>query len=289
MDSVKKVFVITGASNGIGLETARQLAGMNNKVLMVTRTLEKGEMARANILGTHPEADLEVYSAEMSLQKDIRSVASQILDRHSRIDVLINNVGTWMSEYVLTEEGIETVFATNHLSYFLMTHLLYPALRNAGQGRIVNISSKAHSYGRINLEDPGYSKKYHGLKSNGQSKLANLYFTFELESRKPDPTISTYAVSPGLVKTDIGLKHTSWLHAVAWKFRRRKGQSPAEGAGTTIFCATDPEVQLISGKYWHYKALKEVFPSAQQPELGKELWELSMKMTGIEDYFHQHR
>lgn len=282
----KKTYVITGANNGIGLETARSLAGKGAKVLLVTRTEEKGHAAREDILRTYPEADLENFTADLSLLEEIRDAGGVISDRHHRIDGLINNVGTWMSDHVLTREGIETVFATNHLSYFLMTHMLYPSLRRSDHARVVNVASNAHSYGKINIEDPGYSRKYHGLKSNGQSKLANLYFTFELNRQKPDPHISIYAVSPGLVKTDIGLKHTSWLHTLAWKFRRRNGQLPADGAKTSVFCATEPDIHSFSGNYWENCQVKEVFKSARDPELGIQLWELSERMCGIDDYFH---
>jgi NAD(P)-dependent dehydrogenase (short-subunit alcohol dehydrogenase family) len=280
----QKIFVVTGASQGIGLETARQLAE-HGKVLITTRTAEKGEAAKSNILLTHPEADIEVYVADMSRMKQIRAVADEMVRKYDRIDGLVNNVGTWMSEYILTDEGIETVFATNHLSYFLMTHLLYPVLENAGQGRVVNVASNAHSYGRINLQDPGYSKNYHGLRSNGQSKLANLYFTFELHAQRPNEKVSSYAVSPGLVKTDIGLKHTSWLHALAWKYRRRKGQTPAEGARTSVYCAIEASVHQHSGKYWESQQIREVFASAKDPQLGKGLWDLSRDMCGIDDFF----
>lgn len=283
----KKTFVVTGANNGIGLETVRHLASHGNRVLLVTRTEERGEAAIKNILQSHPNADLELYPADLSLMSDIRSAVADIRKNHIVIDGLINNVGTWMSNYTLTKEGIETVFATNHLSYVLMTHLLYPALRKSDHARIINVASNAHSYGKINLEDPGYSKKYHGLKSNGQSKLANLYFTFELNNLKPDQHISVYAVSPGLVKTDIGLKNTSWLHSLAWKFRRRKGQHPSEGAKTSVYCATCPDIHEISGKFWENNAVKEVFKSARDPQLGKQLWELSNKICEIDDYFHE--
>ena len=282
----KKIFVVTGANNGIGLETSRHLASQGAKVLLVTRTEEKGEKAVANILNSHPHADLEFYVADMSLQQDIRKIGTEITEKYRTLDGLINNVGTWMSNHVLTKEGIETVFATNHLSYVLMTHMLYPALRNNQHARIVNVASNAHSYGKINLDDPGYSKNYHGLKSNGQSKLANLYFTFELNALKPDNHISIYAVSPGLVKTDIGLKNTSWLHSLAWKFRRRKGQHPSQGARTSVFCSTDPAICELSGKYWESCAIKDVFKSARDPQLGKNLWELSNRICGIDDYFH---
>jgi NAD(P)-dependent dehydrogenase (short-subunit alcohol dehydrogenase family) len=281
-----KTYLITGASQGIGLETGRALAAQGHHVLLVTRTEAKGEAAMEDILRTHPDARVHTFHGDMGLLRDVRRVGEEAMDRFPVIDGLINNVGTWMSDHVLTDEGIETVFATNHLSYFLLTHVLYPALRRAEQARVVNVSSNAHSYGKINLADPGYSKNYHGLRSNGQSKLANLYFTFELHNQKPDDHISTYAVSPGLVKTDIGLKHTNWLHAVAWKFRRRKGQSPAEGARTSVFCATDPSVARESGRYWESCRPKEVFPSARQPELGRGLWDLSLEMCGIDDYFH---
>ncbi len=282
----KKTFVVTGANNGIGLETVRHLASHGAKVILITRTEEKGQAAMTNILSTNPTADLQLYSCDLSLLGEIRHAGEQITRNHPVIDGLINNVGTWMSDFTLTTEGIETVLATNHLSYVLMTHMLYPSLQRSAHGRIVNVASNAHSYGKINLEDPGYSKNYHGLKSNGQSKLANLYFTFELNKRKPDQHISVYAVSPGLVKTDIGLKHTSWLHTLAWKFRRRKGVSPAEGALTSVFCATNPEICDISGKYWENGAVKEVFKSAQSPQLGSDFWDLSNKICGIDDYFN---
>ena len=246
---MKRTFVVTGANNGIGLETSRALAAAGSKVLLITRTEEKGQTAKENILSTHPDADVEVYAGDMSLLGDMKRVAAAILEKHPVIDGLVNNVGTWMSDHVMTPEGIETVFATNHLSYFMMTHLLYPALRNSPDARVVNVASNAHAYGKINIQDPGYSKNYHGLRSNGQSKLANIYFTFELHNRKPDDHVSVYAVSPGLVKTDIGLKHTTWLHNIAWKFRRRKGQTPAEGARTSVFCVSSPETKKHSGLY----------------------------------------
>ncbi|MEP6646437.1 MAG: SDR family NAD(P)-dependent oxidoreductase [Saprospiraceae bacterium] len=284
---MSKTFVVTGASQGIGLESVRNLVDKGNQVIFIARTPQKVNAALENILTTHPDAPVAGYAADMSLQSDIRDVAAEIMKKYPVIDGLINNVGTWMSNHILTKEGIETVYATNHLSYVMMTHLLYPALQKSPNGRIVNVASNAHSYGKINIPDPGYSKNYHGLRSNGQSKLANLYFTFELEALKPHDHVSVYAASPGLVKTDIGLKHTNWLHTLAWKFRRRKGQTPAEGALTSVFCATDLSVENISGQYWEYCKVKEVFPSAKDPHLGAQLWELSNRMCGIEDYFSE--
>lgn len=285
--SQARTYIVSGASQGIGLETVRNLVGMGHRVILIARNDEKVDQAIDSIRSTHRNGLVEGFAADMSLQQDIRNVANEITSRYPVIDGLINNVGTWMSNYTLTKEGVETVFATNHLSYVLMTHMIYPALRNSDHARVINVASNAHSYGKINLDDPGYSKNYHGLKSNGQSKLANLYFTFELDKLKPDPHVSVYAVSPGLVKTDIGLKHTSWLHTVAWKFRRRKGQHPSEGSRTSVFCAVDPHIHSNSGMYWESCKVKEVFKSARDPHLGSQLWEVSNQILGIEDYFHE--
>jgi NAD(P)-dependent dehydrogenase (short-subunit alcohol dehydrogenase family) len=190
-----------------------------------------------------------------------------------------------LSNYTLTDEGLEAMFATNHLSYFLLTHVLYPALRRADEPRVVNVSSNSHAFGRINLADPGLGSQYHGLRAYAQAKLANVYFTQELDRLKPDAHLRTYAVSPGLVKTDIGLKHTSRLHAFAWRVRRWLGQTPAQGAGTIVYCATDPSVAMRSGYYWEGCAIKEVFKSARDPDLGRQLWALSQSMCGVSDYF----
>lgn len=281
-----KTFLVTGASHGIGLETARALAMKGHRVLLVARTEEKGQLAREEILRTRPDAAIEIFHGDLGLLREVRRVGEEVCERHEVLDGLVNTVGVWMSDYVLTEEGIETVFATNHLSYFLLTHEVYPLLRRAGQARVVNVSSNSHKYARIRLDDPGISTHYHGLRSYGQSKLANMYFTFEFNARRPDPGISSYAVSPGLVKTDIGLKHTTWLHGLAWKVRCRNGQTPAEGARTSVFCASDPAVARQSGLYWEDCHPREVFDSARHPEVGRALWDLSLALCGIDDYFH---
>jgi NAD(P)-dependent dehydrogenase (short-subunit alcohol dehydrogenase family) len=287
MDHNQKVFVVTGANAGLGLETSRQIVDAGHQVLVLCRTKEKCDIAIEDILKTNPEASIEGFPCDMGLMEEIRGTSTQILDKYSQIHGIVNNVGTWSSKYTETKEGFETVFATNHLSYVLLTHLLYPALRKVDDARVVNVSSNAHSYGKINLDDPGYKKRYHGLRSNGQSKLANVYFTEEFHKRTPDKHISTYAISPGLVKTDLGFKFTNWFHAFAWTVRRRTGQTPAEGARTQVFCALDPSVANQSGLFWEKCKPKETFPSAKDDGLRVRLWDYSNELLGIEDYFHE--
>jgi NAD(P)-dependent dehydrogenase (short-subunit alcohol dehydrogenase family) len=287
MDQNQKVFVVTGANAGLGLETSRQIVDAGHRVLILCRTQEKCDAAIADIKNTNPDASIAGFACDMGIMDEIRNTSEHIIDMHQNIDGIVNNVGTWSSKYTVTKEGFETVFATNHLSYVLLTHCLYPAMRRVDDARVVNVSSNAHSYGKINLADPGYKKGYHGLKSNGQSKLANVYFTEEFHKRKPDKHISTYAISPGLVKTDLGFKFTNWFHAFAWTIRRRTGQTPAEGARTSVFCTLDPSVADQSGLFWEKCKPKETFPSAKNDDLRVKLWDFTNELLGIKDYFHE--
>lgn len=288
MESRTKVFVVTGANAGLGLETSRQIAEAGHHVILISRSKEKCNTAIQEILSTHPDASLEGIPCDCGLMEEVRSAAQAINEKHHIVDGIVNNVGTWTSVYTETSEGIETVFAVNHLSYVLFTYLLYPALRRSDDARVVNVSSNAHSYGKINFDDLYYRKNFHGLRSNGQSKLANVYFTEEFDRLKPDDHISSYAISPGLVKTDLGFKETNWFHAFAWRIRRRTGQTPAEGARTSVFCAIDPSVANQSGLFWENCKPKETFKSAKEPAVREKLWSVTNEMLGIEDFFHEN-
>src|SRR5690606_22036064 len=148
------------------------------------------------------------YNIDLCSQRQIRQVGAAIQSAHPRIDVLVNNAGIWTSRCELTDDQVEKQFAVNHLAYFLLTHLLYRNIAASPDGRIINIGSDSHKYGRINFDDLNLQRSYHGLKAYGQSKLANLLFTYEFHRIRKHPHVSVYCVQPGLVKTDIGVKHT---------------------------------------------------------------------------------
>lgn len=283
-----KICVVTGANAGIGFETAKALAQRGATVAMICRNKAKGEAARRQIIEAAGHDRISLHLADMSSQQQIRSVGKALLERYPGIDVLVNNAGTWISDLTFTEDDVETVFAVNHLAYFLLTHLMWPALAAGAGGRIVNVASDSHyQVKQIELEDPFLRDRYHGLRSYAQSKLANIMFTYELERRKPTDKVVINAVQPGLVYTDIGLKHTNWLHAFAWKVRRSlwRGISPAEGARTSIYLASDEKAAEQSGLYWDECRPKPSSPYSYREAEARKLWELSEQLCKIDDYF----
>ena len=283
-----KTCIITGANAGIGYETAMALAEKGARIIMICRNPQKGQEALAAIRAQSGSDRHELYVADLASQQEIRRAAQAILRAHPVIDVFIHNAGTWISRLTHTAEGHETVFAVNHLAGFLLTHLLYPHLRKAPDARIIHVSSDSHfQIGRIHFDDLSLSRRYHGLRSYAQSKLAQVMFTYEFEGRKPDPHVSVHAVQPGLVHTDIGLKHTSWFHSLAWKARRGwwKSLTPAEGAQTPVYLASEPEGQSISGKYWDKCRPKPSSKASYNEADAARLWQVSMEMCGIRDFF----
>ncbi|MDZ7604173.1 MAG: SDR family NAD(P)-dependent oxidoreductase [Cyclobacteriaceae bacterium] len=204
------------------------------------------------------------------------------------VDVLVNNAGTWLSKLELTEDGVEKLFAVNHMAYFQLTHELLGALAKSTEARVVCVGSDSHFHGKIHFDDLSLGKKYHGLKAYAQSKLANALFVYEmdrqLKQRKLD-NISINCVQPGLVKTDIGLKHTISLHGIIWRLRRMGGVSPAEGAATSIYLASSPEVRGISGKYWDKSKQKPSSPQSYIESDAIRLWDMCLEMCQMEDYF----
>jgi NAD(P)-dependent dehydrogenase (short-subunit alcohol dehydrogenase family) len=286
---MSKTVLITGATGGIGFATAQDLAGRGYEVILHGRNREKTEAARDHILAQQPDAKLKIVMCDLGKLDEVRRMGEEVRILAPTLDVLINNAGIWNSKQVLTEEGIEQVFVVNHLAYFLLTHLLMPSLRNApDNGRIVCVASDSHQqirgmyFDNINLDG-----NYHGLRSYAQSKLANVLFCYEFDRRRKstDPTI--YAVQPGLVQTDIGLKGNTWLHSFAWKVRRKMSgnKTPAQGAATSIYLATSPEAADQSGKYWDNCAPKKSYSSSYDKDEARILWEMTEEMVGIGRFF----
>ncbi len=281
----KKTSAITGATSGIGFQTALQLAEMNYDTILLCRNESKGSDAKAEIMRQVPSAKVDVVLVDLSSQKQIREAAKKVSELAPTFDVLVNNAGMWASKRELTEDGIEMVFAVNHLAYFLLTHLLYKNLANSDDARIVNVSSDSHFNSPLYLNNLGLEGIYNGLKSYAHSKLANVLFTYEFDRIKPHDHVAINALQPGLVKTDIGLKDTTWLHALVWKIRRSGGVSPREGAATSVYLASSPEAKGQSGKYWDKCKPKPSSEHSYKENDAKQLWEKCEDMCGIENYF----
>lgn len=280
--------IVTGGNSGIGFETALALANAGANVMIVSRNQEKAESAVKSIKAKTQNKRVDFVLADLSSQKSIRDAANYIRRDFETVDVLINNAGTWFSKLELTEDGVERQFAVNHLAYFLLTHELLGALRKSDDGRIICVGSDSHFHGKMHFDDLSLGKKYHGLRAYAQSKLANVMFVYELDRKLKEKgleNISINGVQPGLVKTDIGLKHTVSLHGLAWRIRRMGGVSPAKGAETSIYLATSEEVKHQSGKYWDKCRPKPSSKRSYDKDAAKKLWDICLELCKIEDYF----
>lgn len=286
---MEKICVITGATSGIGRAIAEGLAALKHIVILLGRNSEKGAVLVEQLTKDTANSNIYYYNVDLCSQKQIRAAAEKILEQFPTIDVLVNNAAQWNSRHELTDDGIEKQFAVNHLAYFLLTHLLYPAIAKSNDGRIINIGSDSHRYGKMNFENLNLTGEYHGLKAYGQAKLANLLFSYQLERTKRDHHISIYCVQPGLVKTDIGVKHTSFLHSLAWKCRRLTGITTEKAASNIIYLATSNEVAGRSGLYWDNRKPKPSSAASHNREHAERLWKVSEGMCGIKNYFHETR
>jgi NAD(P)-dependent dehydrogenase (short-subunit alcohol dehydrogenase family) len=283
-----KTCVITGANAGLGYETALNLASRGASVIMVCRSAEKGAQARQAIIASTGNQEVHVRQVDLASQQQIRDLGARMQSNNHAIDVLINNAGLVRSQWSLTEDRIETVFAVNHLAPFLLTHELLPFLKKAPEARVINVSSKNHFKSQINFEDLFLKKNYNGLKAYGQSKLANVLFTYELDRQVKHagyPHITINAVDPGLNNTNIGNKSTNWWYRMVWNFRKKQGMEPGEGARTQIHLATSPELEGISGTYWQRSKTVHSSQASYREEDAKRLWELSLEMCKLDGYF----
>lgn len=279
-----KTCVITGGNAGIGFETAKVLATKGAEVLLISRNKEKAESACQAIREQTQNQHISYLIADLGIQEEIRKVAAKIKSTHNKIDVLVNNAGTWMSKQTFTNDGIETVFAVNHLAYVLLTAELYPLLRNTSEARIINVSSDSHFNARLDFDNLYLHGRYNGLRSYALSKLGNVLFTYELHRRKKENYINVNAVQPGKVITDIGLKHTLWWHGLIWKLRRAGGKTPLEGAATSIYLASSNEASGMSGKYWDNCAPKPSSKLSYDKKVASRLWEVSLDLLNMKDF-----
>ncbi len=280
-----KEIVITGGNAGIGYETAKKLANLGHRITITVRSEEKGQRAVQSIREEDEYADVSFVVADLSNFESIRSAAIEIQARCPHIDVLIQNAGTFHSVRQENDAGIELTFMVNHVAPFYLTHLLLPELIRSPESRIININSDSHFQASFDADNFNLDRKYHGLRAYGRSKLANVLFIYEFERRNPHRQITIYGVHPGLVNTDIGAKNTGLFHRWLWNLHSRTGKTPAEGADTSIFLATEDRGNLISGAYWDKRQMKRSSKDSYNEEYARILWNKTMEMCGLGSYF----
>jgi NAD(P)-dependent dehydrogenase (short-subunit alcohol dehydrogenase family) len=275
-----KVVVITGATSGIGEVAARELAGMGARIVLVARDRSRGEAVLGQLRGTHADASHSVHYADLSRLAEMKRVGAEIAAVEPRIDVLINNAGAIFGAREVTEDHWERTFATNHMAYFVLTHMLRERLR-ISRARIVNTASTAHQWASIDFDDLQSAKKFSPREVYGRSKLCNILFTRELARRWGREGITANCLHPGFVASRFGESSgglTSRVIAVA----RVLAISPQKGAQTIVYLASSPEVAKVSGAYF-YKC-RAVAPSAQARDdaAATRLWAESAKLAGVD-------
>ena len=273
--------LVTGATDGIGWMTARALARDGARVIIVGRNRAKGEMRVAALRAETGNDAVDFELADLAAQADIRSLAGRLVASLPRLDVLVNNVGSWFHRRIESPDGIEMTWALNHLGQFLLTGLLLDRLRAAQTGRIVNVSSRAHLGPQVDFDDPEGTKRYAGWRAYQQSKLANILFTSRLAERLGAGRVTVNCLHPGFVASRFGHNNSGLPRLVAIASQRLFAISEEKGAATSCYLAVDEAVAGVSGRYFVKCRPVESSPASRDREAQARLWRLSEEMTGF--------
>ena len=273
-----KICIVTGANSGIGKATAVGLAEMNASVVMLCRSKERGEVAQKEIIELTGNNNVDLLLCDLSSQKEIRDFVVEFKNKYQNLHVLINNAGVMLSKRNISVDGFEMNFAVNHLAPFLLTNLLLDILKKSAPSRIINVGSAAHRMGKIDFEDlQRENKKGRPMGLYGSSKLAMTLVSYELSRMLENSNVTVNVVHPGLINTNLGRDRSSTSKGFAKKFFK----SPEIGAETSIFLASSPEVEGITGKYYTKKQQKMSSKESYNEEYAKRLWEISTEMTKL--------
>lgn len=273
-----KVCLVTGSSSGIGKVTARELARMGATVVIVCRNRAKGEVTQAEIKEASGNAQVDLIVADLSELSQVRRAASEFLQKYAQLHVLIHNAGAINGERKGTPDGLENTFATNYLAPFLLTQLLLDVLKASAPARIVNVSSSGHTSGHIDFADLQGTQSYSFMKAYTQSKLALIYFTYELADRLKGTGVTVNALHPGLVASNFNNGTKGMAHFIGEVVYFFRGVSVEKGAQTMLYLATSPEVEGVSGKY--FAACKPI-PSSKlsyDVTIRQRLWNVSEEL-----------
>jgi len=267
--------LVTGASAGIGLATAHGLARLGARVVMAVRNPEKGEKARRAVMGATGR-EVEMAVVDLASRKSIRAFARDFAGRHPKLDVLVNNAGIWSERRRVSSDGVELVWATNVLNYFLVTELLLPQLQAAGKARVVNVASQLA--GELDLTDVQFERRpWSGRTAYAQSKQADRMLTWALARRLSGTGTTANAMHPGFVATEIFGKGGGLVSLFTSLYSKLRGRRPEEGADTVVWLAASPDVENRSGLFWINRQERRC---RFRDEAGEEaLWALCQEMT----------
>lgn len=297
IDLTGQVAIVTGASGGLGLETARALAAHSAHVVMAARDADKTAAAAASIVEQHPAADVAPMILDLASLASVRQFATDVLDRYDQAQILINNAGIMCTPFGHTADGFEAQFGTNHLGHFLLTNLLVPVLVAGAPARVVSVSSAAHAMSNVDFDDPNYEhREYNGWESYGQSKTANVLFAMALDTRLAAKGVRAFSIHPGGIHTGLGRYMSQadidWLMA---RIAASPGggtfefKSVPAGAATQVWAATSPDLDGLGGIYLEDCGVAEAqsadggrgyAPWTKDEAAAERLWAMSEEFVG---------
>lgn len=275
-----KTILITGATGGIGLVSAQELAKMGASLVLVGRNAEKVQQAVQSVRQQAGNERVEGLVADLSSQDEVRRLANEFKNRYGRLDVLLNNAGAIFMKREVSADGLEMTFALNHLSYFLLTNLLLDLLRESPAARIVNVSSAAHVGSRLDFDNLQNERGYASWKAYSQSKLMNLYFTYELARRLQGSNLTANALHPGFVATNFG-KSNGGIFRPIFRLFQVAAISPQEGAKTSVYLASSPQVAEVTGKYFIKEKPVSSSRISYDQEIAHRLWQVSEQLCAL--------
>jgi len=284
-DMTGKHVLVTGATNGIGEVSAHELARMGATVVVVSRSEAKCKRVVDRIRQETGNSNVSYMAADLSDMEAVRELAAAYKAKFDRLDVLLNNAGAVFTERKTSVDGLEMTFALNHINYFLLTYELLPLIEQTAAShpdwgaRIVNVSSEAHRTG-INWDDVQFERNYNTMNAYGQSKCMNVLFTYDLADRLNGTGVTVNAAHPGFVATGFGM-NSNWFWRGVMTMVRPFARTPEQGAETSIYLASSPAVQGVTGKYFADKAPKQTIQSTYEKSEQARLWALSEDVTGI--------
>ena len=288
-----KIIIVTGGNSGIGNEAVKAFAEKGAEIISACRNMEKGEVAKAEILKDLPKAQITVMELNLMDLDSIRTFAETFKSGYKKLDILLNNAGIMMNPYALTKDGFESQMGTNHLGHFALTGLLLSLILNTPKSRVVNISSLAHKMGKMNFNNLLFEKGkgYSRIKAYGRSKISNLLFTYELQKRFESANASSIAVTahPGISDTNLGRHFENiWFVKLLMPMYMKMVQNAAMGALPGIRASTDLDVKGSDyygpggkGEKTGFPIKVESNPASHNMEDAKKLWEESEKLTEV--------